>query len=281
MMPSVAMFPGQGAQFVGMGAALWARFPEVGDIAERVLGYDIQRLCCEDPHGRLNRTEFTQPAVFVVNYLHFLAFSQEVNVAPLFALGHSLGEFSALQAAGVFDLEVGLQIVRRRGELMATVDGTGMAAVVGADARETERVLADVSSEIDIANINTPRQTVIAGPLAALEAAGDRFEEEGFGFIPLKVSGAFHSRYMRRLKTTFRRDLQAFAFRRPAIPVVANLTAKPHCADPAEIINTLTEQMDHPVLWMDSISYVKQQGDFTFVEMGSTGVLGKMIGQVP
>lgn len=274
------MFPGQGTQSAGMGAPLWDRFPEVAAAAEAALGLDVRALCCDDTDGRLHRTEFTQPALYVVNHLHHRACLQH-GPPPAFLLGHSLGEFNALQAAGVFDFETGLRIVRRRGELMAAISGTGMAAIIGADRAEVERILADLPPELDIANVNAPTQVVIAGPLATLDLAGDRFGEEGYGFVPLKVGAAFHSRHMRAQTDAFRDFLAAFPFAPPVVPVVANVSARPYGSDPDTIRDTIVRQMESPVRWMDSVAFVRSQGVHRFVEAGSGNVLTNLLGKIP
>ncbi|MGZ4116646.1 MAG: ACP S-malonyltransferase, partial [Bacteroidia bacterium] len=201
------MFPGQGSQFQGMGEDLFREFPHIVETANNVLGYDVKELCLNNTDNLLNQTNYTQPALFLVNYLSYQSYLKQGS-APAYFLGHSLGEFNALNAAGVFDFENGLRIVQKRGELMLSVEGTGMAAVIGADYKEIKEMLALHFSDIDVANVNTSSQIVISGPAVSLEKAADFFEEEGLVYIALKVSGAFHSRYMTPVKENFKNFIE-------------------------------------------------------------------------
>ncbi len=164
------IFPGQGSQEKGMGKQLFEAYPELTKVADHILGYSIENLCLADSRQVLDHTEYTQPALYVVNALSYLHEREIRGLEPGFLAGHSLGEYSALFAAGVFDFETGLRLVQKRGALMAEAKGGGMAAVIGMDAPQTMKVLSDSGLDsIDIANINSPQQTVISGARADVE----------------------------------------------------------------------------------------------------------------
>lgn len=274
------MFPGQGSQAVGMGDGLFDAFPELTRVADQILGYSIRQLCLEDPEGVIVRTEYTQPALFVVNALSYLHRIQVTGIRPGYVLGHSLGEYSALFAAEVFDFATGLQLVQKRGALMAEAKGGGMAAVIGMDATRVAEVLEQAGLQtIDVANHNTPVQTVISGLEADVLSAQSIFMQKGARvFIPLKVSGAFHSRYMANARQALRDFMDTLTFSAPRIPVIANVTALPHQGE--AIRDLLAQQLVSPVRWIDSIRYLEQQGVTTFEELGSGTVLKGMIAAI-
>ena len=166
------MLPGQGSQKKGMGEAFFDAFPDIVAIADSVLNYSIKDLCLHDAEGVLGQTQYTQPALYTVNALAYLSAVKERGGKPAFVLGHSVGEYSALFAAGMFDFETGLRLVQKRGALMAQARGGGMAAVIGMDAAGVRRVLRDGGLDtIDLANLNSPVQTVVAGPRADIDRA--------------------------------------------------------------------------------------------------------------
>jgi malonyl CoA-acyl carrier protein transacylase len=264
-----------------MGRDLFDRFRDWTREADAVLGYSIRDLCLEDAAGTLAKTEYTQPALFVVNAMTYRARQEGGQTAPAFVAGHSLGEYNALLAAEVFDFATGLRLVQERGRLMGEVHGAGMSAVVGLDPDAIRRVLdaTAAGNALDVANFNSFEQTVIAGPKpelaeikAALEAAGAR------AVIPLNVSAPFHSRYMQPVQTVFETFLGGFTFRPPAIPVISNLTARPYAAD--AIRETLAGQIANSVRWLDSVLYLLKQGVSEFEESGPGSVLTKLVGQI-
>ncbi len=275
----VTMFPGQGSQFKGMGEDLFKEFPETVVAASAVLGYDVADICLNNINNLLNQTNYTQPAMFLVNYLYYQKYLKE-NIMPVYILGHSLGEFNALNAAGVFDFETGLRIVQKRGELMFSIGGTGMAAVIGSDYKEIKQILNSHFSDIDIANVNTPSQMVISGPLESLEKAADFFEEEGLVFIPLKVSGAFHSRYMNPIKEKFHSFIKEMKLNKCTVPVISNYTAAPYPEEMEGIIKNMVNQIDSRVKWMQSVEYVLYQGDYNFMEVGPGEVLSNVLKKI-
>jgi len=263
------LFPGQGAQSRGMGRELFAAFPEQTRLASQVLGYSIERLCLEDPDGLLDQTRYTQVAIYIVNAL---GYCQRLRADPTckaaFLLGHSVGEYNALLAADVFDFETGLRLVMKRGELMGMIPGGAMAAVLGASSERIREILGCGGlNEVDLANYNTPTQTVISGPATAIERAVGMLAAQRIDAQRLRVSGAFHSRYMYEAQRAFVEYAQAFTFAAPSIPVVANATGRP--CEPDRILETLCAQITSPVRWADCVRYVLSQGEVEFVEIGS------------
>lgn len=274
------IFPGQGSQFKGMGKDLFTEFPEFTQNASDILGYSIETLCLEDPHQQLTQTQYTQPALYVVNALTYFKKVQETAKAPDFVAGHSLGEYNALLAAGVFDFETGLKLVKKRGELMSQESGGAMAAILGLKVEKVKDVLEQNSSlNVTIANDNTYTQVVLSGLKADVEKAQGLFEQEGTAMvIPLNVSGAFHSPYMRPAQEQFESFMEAFQFTSPSLPVIANYTAKLY--DTHNIAQTLTQQITHPVRWTESISYILSQGETEFEEIGPGKVLTGLVQRI-
>lgn len=280
-MSLICLFPGQGSQAKGMGAELFDRYADWTADADRVLGYSIRELCLDDPRGELGLTQFTQPALYVVNALTYRAKRDDGMAAPQFVAGHSLGEYDALLVAGCFDFAAGLQMVKERGRLMGQVSGGGMAAVIGMDPSKIQEVLAgsDAGRQVDVANFNSFDQTVIAGPKAALESVKTLFEAAGVrAYIPLNVSAPFHSRYMRDPQRAFDTFLQGFPFSAPEIPVVANVSGRPYQAD--MVRQTLSEQIGNSVQWLQSMLYLMKQPEPEFVECGPGSVLTKMLAAI-
>lgn len=277
-MSLICLFPGQGSQVKGMGAELFDRYPDWTAAADNVLGYSIRELCVDDPRGELGLTQFTQPALYVVNALTYRAKRDDGMAAPAFVAGHSLGEYDALLAAGCFDFATGLAMVKERGRMMGQVSGGGMAAVIGMEPARIQEVLSatDAGRRVDVANFNSFDQTVIAGPKADLEAVKADFEAAGVrAYIPLNVSAPFHSRYMRDPQMAFDGFLRAFAFAAPQIPVISNVTARPYEADQVRL--TLSEQIGNSVQWLESMLYLMKQSEPEFVECGPGTVLAKML----
>ncbi|MFI1030617.1 ACP S-malonyltransferase [Streptomyces sp. NPDC020951] len=267
------MFPGQGSQHRGMGGELFARFPDLTAQADDVLGYSIAQLCLSDPDGRLGDTRYTQPAMYVVNALAHRDWSERHDSPPDFLAGHSLGEYNALEAAGVFDFATGLRLVRRRAELMARATGGGMAVVIGLGADDLADVLAcRGGDDIDIANHNTADQLVISGPAESIARVGPHLSAAGADCRTLPVSGAFHSRYMRDAADAFAGFVAGVELAPPRIPVIANTTAAPHHQD---IGAELARQIAAPVRWADSVRRLLDAGVNDFQQVGpGTAVIG-------
>ncbi|MER7986303.1 ACP S-malonyltransferase [Streptomyces noursei] len=272
------VFPGQGAQRRGMGSGLFDAYPDAVDEASEILGYSLRTLCLDDPHRHLGRTEYTQPALFVVGALAHRQWRERTGDEPAFLAGHSLGEYCALHAAGAFDLPTGLRLVQRRGALMAQARGGGMAAVVGVDAARLRALLDDGGfSGLTVANDNAPQQQVVSGDTATVDAVVAHLDALGVRCVRLNVSGAFHSPLMRQAQRDFARFVDGFALGDPATPVVANATARPYL--PGRTARTLVDQIVQPVRWTESVHHLLDQGVTEFVELGGR-VLGKLIDQI-
>jgi malonyl CoA-acyl carrier protein transacylase len=273
------IFPGQGSQFKGMGAELFAQFPEQVTIADRVLGYSIAELCTEDPRRELGQTAQTQPAVFVVNALSYLSVQAIEEQPPDYVAGHSLGEYNALLAAGAFDFETGLRLVQKRATLMAGATGGGMAAVIGIDAHDLAQLLAQAGyPRVEIANLNTRLQNILSGPREDLAAIEPHVQARGLNFVPLPVSGAFHSVAMKEAQAEFNEYLRAFEFDWLRIPVISNVEALPYSQ--AKIKSLLSLQITSPVRWFDTIAYLRRNGASVIDEVGPGSVLTKMLAKI-
>lgn len=279
-MTRVYLFPGQGSQKVGMGAELFPRFPAQVAEAERELGYSLTELCLRDPAQRLDDTRFTQPALFFVDALTYLARLLDTGELPHVVAGHSLGEYGALFAAGVFDLRTGLRIVNARAALMARASGGGMAAVVGLAPEKIAATLRAAGlAGIDMANFNTAQQTVISGPVAELEASRAPLEAAGaMLWKRLPVSAAFHSRYMAEAERAFAATLRDVEFAAPRLPVLSNVTALPH--EPGAIKDLLARQISHPVRWTESVRWLLRQPAPQFTEVGPGNVLTGLVRRI-
>ncbi|QYF93467.1 ACP S-malonyltransferase [Massilia sp. PAMC28688] len=270
------IFPGQGSQARGMGADLFDAYPDMTAKADALLGYSIKELCLTDPRNELGKTQFTQPALFVVNALSYRRRLEESGKRPDFVAGHSLGEFNALLAAGCFDFETGLQIVKKRGELMSQADSGAMAAILNASKDQVEAILKDAGlDQIDLANYNSHSQVVISGAVDEIEKAQHCFKGNMM-FYPLNTSGAFHSRFMAHSQKEFTAFLAQFSLGAPQIPVIANVTARPY--EDGAVADTLARQIAGMVRWCESVEYLLQLDPaMTFEEVGHGEVLAKLV----
>jgi trans-AT polyketide synthase/acyltransferase/oxidoreductase domain-containing protein len=274
------VFPGQGSQQKGMGKDLFARYPDVLAVADRVLGYSVSGLCLDDPKGLLNDTQFTQPALYVVNALTYFHTLESNRKRPDYLAGHSLGEYNALLAAEVVDFETGLRLVQKRGELMARVKGGGMAAIVGLSEGEIERILAENSfTGIDLANRNTPSQFVISGLVDEIQRAKPIFESAGAKLVlPLRVSAPFHSRHMADARNEFSDFLSSVRLSPPKIPVISNVQARAYPEN--GIHDILADQITSSVRWTETIQYLIALGETDFAELGPGSVLTGLIKKI-
>lgn len=256
-----------------MGRDLFDLFPEQVAMANRLLGYDVRQLCLQDPNGVLNQTQYTQPALFVVNALSFLHHLIQTGELPHLVAGHSLGEYSALFAAAAFDFATGLRLVKRRAELMAEARDGGMAAVIGLSVEAIRATLdREGLSSLDIANLNAPLQTVISGPHVDLDRAQSLLERAGAMMVKkLSVSAAFHSRYLADAAREFETFLESIEIGVPRIPVLSNVTADFHQAGAIKAL--LARQITHPVRWVESVLRMKQEPVPSFLELGPGTVL--------
>lgn len=282
------MFPGQGSQARGMGGDLFDEFKSMTETADKVLGYSIKELCLDDPRKELNKTQFTQPALYVVNALNYFNKVEKSGAKPDFLIGHSLGEFNALLAAECFDFEAGLKLVRKRGELMSQTTDGGMAAILNATKEQVVAILEENGlTTIDLANYNTPYQVVVSGPRDEIASAQSLFQKDDMLYYPLNTSGAFHSRYMQPAREKFEAYLKKFKFSDLKVPVISNVSAKPY--ENGEILENLSKQIVSSVKWSDSIQYLMGLRDgkanghadsMEFEEIGNGDVLAKLVDKI-
>jgi [acyl-carrier-protein] S-malonyltransferase len=273
-----------------MGKDLAENFPvarQVFEEADDALGFAISRLCFEGPAEDLQLTENTQPAILTVSVAAFRVLSEAGITAPAFVAGHSLGEYSALVAAGVLSLSDAVRTVRARGRYMqeAVPVGTGaMAAVIGGELSEVERICAEASASFingqvcSVANFNSPSQAVIAGNTEAVDHAIELLNGVAKRVIKLKVSAPFHCALMKPAQERLAHDLERLEFNEPAMPVVTNVDARATTA-PHELRDALVRQVSSPVRWVASMQLLIEQGVDTFVEAGPGKVLSGLMRQ--
>ena len=242
-----------------MGEELFDQFSSMVKSADEILGYSVAELCTNGPNERLVSTSFTQPAIYVVTALSFLD-KQRNSSAPDYLLGHSVAEYVALFASGVIDFESGLRLVKKRGELMGQAKAGGMAAVLGLKADEVANVLEQHAVQnVFIANLNTPHQIVLSGLREEVEGTESLFLNSGAThFKMLQVGGAFHTPLMANAQEQFQEFIHQFSFAPPTIPVISNVTSRPHVA--GHIAELMVQQITAPVRWSDSIRYVLAKG---------------------
>jgi malonyl CoA-acyl carrier protein transacylase len=280
------VFPGQGSQKRGMGQGLFDEVREyiaVEKDVDAILGYSLRKLCMEDAENRLKETQFTQPCLYVVNALHyFKAVSQ--GTRPAYMAGHSLGEYNALLAAGVFDFLTGLRLVKKRGELMSQARNGGMAAVIGLSGSTVARLIRENGlGSIDVANFNAPSQIVLSGPVEDIKRAAPVFEKGGARmYMPLQVSAAFHSRYMADAAKAFGDFLAPMSFAAPQMPVVANATAElyPVYNASESVKSLMVRQITNSVRWTQSMRLLMGLGVSQFSETGPGNVLTRLGQQI-
>jgi [acyl-carrier-protein] S-malonyltransferase len=283
------VFPGQGSQTVGMGKDLHDAFPEARAVFEAVdaaLGEPLSKLCFEGPEDQQKLTANTQPLILTVSAAAAAVLAKE-GVRPDLVAGHSLGEYSALVAAGAVDAAQAAKAVRARGSFMqeAVPAGQGaMSAVLGLPPAKVTELCAVVAKEtgqvVAPANYNEPGQTVIAGAAAAVEKAGALLKEAGAKrVLPLPVSAPFHSALMEPVKARLQPVLAAIPWRAPACPVVTNVEAKPN-AEAARIVPLLVEQVTAPVRWIECVEELARQGVTRLVEVGPGKVLGGLVKRI-
>lgn len=274
-----------------MGKDLAENFPvarQVFEEADDALGFAISRLCFDGPAEELQLTENTQPAILTVSVAAFRALREAGIAVPAFVAGHSLGEYSALVAAGVLSLSDAVRSVRARGRYMqeAVPVGTGaMAAVIGGDLGAVERICAEARASFtegqvcSVANFNSPGQSVIAGSTEAVDRAIELLSGVAKRVIKLKVSAPFHCALMKPAQERLAHDLERLEFKQAAIPVVTNVDARPTTA-PRELRDALVRQVSSPVRWAESMQLLIEQGVDTFIEAGPGKVLSGLMRQI-
>jgi [acyl-carrier-protein] S-malonyltransferase len=300
MSKTALLFAGQGAQAVGMGKDLADKFPSAKawfDRANAALGYDLASICFNGPDAELTKTEIAQPGIFLMSWVCFELLKEQVQSLKSKAQSHgavdialdfghgtldfqataglSLGEFTALTAAGAMSFEDGLRVVRARGKFMQEAcDATrgGMAAIIGLD----ENLMGEVCAEagVVLANLNCPGQLVISGEEEKIVKACELAKAKGARkAIPLPVAGAYHSPLMAGAQPKLQTELAKIKISPPSVPVISNVTAQPHNS-PAEISARLVEQVTSSVLWENSMRYLLAQGFTRFIELGPGTALG-------
>lgn len=277
---NVLMFPGQGAQYKGMGAELFDAYPSLVEEADEVLGYSVRTLCLDDPGRKLVDTRFTQPAIFVVSTLAHRRYLDDGGAAGDACIGHSLGEYSALHAAGMLGFADALRLVQRRGALMAEIQGGAMCAVIGLEMASLDALLGESGLAVDIANHNSFQQIVLSGPQSDIEQAqallGQRHPD--CRVVRLRVSGAFHSRMMQPAAQQFEEPLAATRFFAPTTEVIANCSVSAYT--PANAASLLARQLVSPVRWLETIQQLLDRGATDFVELGPGEVLGRLLTEI-
>lgn len=276
-------FVGQGSQKRGMGKGILDS-PELKryiDIADNILGYSIKELCFDDKDNKLNLTQYSQPALYIVNTLMYLQYVKKKNRKPDYVLGHSLGEYCALFAAGIFDFETGLKIVKKRGELMGKANGGKMIALLGKTRKEIEKILKELKldNKLDFANYNEPYQTVLSGGTEDIEKTIEVLSKrDDIGCVPLQVSGAFHSRYMKKASEEFENYIEQFSFNSPEIETISNYNALPYKEE--EIKKNMVNQIFSAVRWVESVEYLLDRNVEDIIQIGEGEVITKLVNKI-
>lgn len=275
------LFPGQGAQYVGMGADLFNSSSNLlVDVADEVLGWSLRDLCSEGPEESLTRTEHAQPALFALAYAQWLLFSQQVHQPPAAAAGHSLGEYTALAAAGVLAFPDALSLVSQRGRAMAAaadLEPSAMAALLGASPEAAEAVTDErrqAGGRLWVANLNAPGQVVVAGGQEDIAWVVDNARDLGIRrAVALNVAGAFHTPFMASAATALAEAVAAVPFNSATFPVYSNVTAAPTAGD---VGAGMVAQMTSPVRFSDSLARMAADGIDVFVHVGPGDVTAGM-----
>ncbi len=285
MQKTALLFAGQGAQCVGMGRDLATQYPQANAWFERsrqVLDFDLPALCFNGPEAGLTRTENAQPGIFVTSWVAFQLLKERApNLEFQATAGLSLGEMTALAAAGAFSFEDGLNVARQRGRFMQEAcDATrgAMAAVLGLDAEPLGAVCAE--ADVEMANLNCPGQIVISGETDKIAKACELAKAKGARrAVLLPVAGAYHSRLMAGAQSKVRDLLAATRLEAPTVAVISNVTARPH-GEPDEIRRRLVDQVVSPVRWEESIRFLLEDGFRRFIELGPGNALSGFLKRI-
>jgi len=279
------LFPGQGSQRVGMGKEVLQIYPEgklIFQEAEEILGLDLLKLCLTGPEDKLRRTINAQPALLTVSWI-VTRFLKTNRIRPEVVAGHSLGEYSAILAASVLDYPAALRVVKRRAELMeeASKNSKGaMAAVIGLPASTVTSTCEEIDEIVEAVNFNSPSQTVIAGEVEGINKAIRSLREKGAArVVRLPVSGAFHTPLMRGAASRFSRFLDEIDFGEPSCPIITNVDAQYKIRGDA-VREALKRQIDHPVLWEESMKKILRKKIDLFLEVGPGRVLRSLMRRI-
>lgn len=283
-MKAVILFPGQGAQKVGMGHDLYTNYPEVKslmDAADAALGFPLTKVMFEGPDAELTRTCYCQPALYLHGLALWKVLSARTGLTPVAAAGLSLGEFTAHAAAGTFSMEDGLKLVQKRGSYMeeaCQAAPSTMAAFIGGSPEALQKLAAEC--DIDVANYNCPGQTVVSGSHEGVDKAIAGAKAAGFKLAKkLNVAGAYHSRYMKSAQQKLLPELTATPMSMPSCPVYCNYEARP-VTGTEDIRAMLGAQVCGSVRWADSMQKLIDQGERLFIEMGPGKTLAGMMGRI-
>ena len=281
------LFPGQGSQKAGMGKDLVEEYPVAGEIyreADEILGFSISNISFEGSEEELTKTKNAQLSILTYSHIANVILMKEKNIDFDYTAGHSLGEFSAILCAGMLTFKDALLIVKKRGELMAGADPEGkggMAAVLGLDDGIVKKICSEVSRDkyVEVVNYNSPGQIVISGLKEGIDLAEKPLKDAGAKrVLKLNVSGAFHSNLMESASHEFGKFLESVEFKKPKCKVVANATAS--LLDENNVREMLTKQMKSPVLWTDSIRFLKKNGINEAIEVGFGNVISGLVKKI-
>lgn len=272
------LFPGQGAQSVGMGKDIYENYPEakkVYDTADATLGKSITNICFEGPEDELKQTVNTQPCIVTTSIAMLESLWSQLKITPDYTAGHSLGEYCAMYTAGVMSLETTLKLIQKRADLMGMTKGGSMAAVLNASEEVLEAGLNEGKKVgyVDVANYNSPAQTVITGDDAAVKAAGEYMIANGARrVVPLAVSGAFHSKFMQEAGTVFAEYIKDAELCDASLSVITNVDAVA-TVSAEDFRNKMPRQIYSSVYWTQTIQKMTEEGVDTFIEIGPGKVL--------
>ncbi len=286
------IFPGQGSQYSGMCAELYAAYNEVRDVfneAQSVLGYDLAKMCFEAPNEVLTQTINAQPAIYTMSAAcHRLLTAREINgkkIVPAAVAGHSLGEYSALCAANVYSFADGLKFVYNRAKFMheagQNTNGT-MSAIVGMTKPQLDKLCLEITESgnyVAVAIFNSPEQIVISGTVEGVRAAGEKAKAEGASVFPLSVSGAFHSNIMKGAADNLMKTMEEINFYQPDYPIAMNVPGN-LTDDTATIADAIIRQIYQPLLWVNCVNALYDMGVRTMIELGPKTVLKGLVRKI-